>query len=91
MTEWPNVLDSKSSEPLRVPRVQIPLSPPPIKQAPTGAFFMGGGESGFGLNPGFKKSPGAIFHDQREPEGQGAGMRRIIPYNTISRQQERSD
>ena len=28
MTEWPNVLDSKSSEPLRVPRVQIPLSPP---------------------------------------------------------------
>jgi hypothetical protein len=34
----------------------------------TGAFFMRGGERGFGLDPGFKKSPGAIFHDQREPD-----------------------
>ena len=39
MTEWPNVLDSKSSEPLRVPRVQIPLSPPHIKKPLTGAFL----------------------------------------------------
>ena len=39
VTEWPNVLDSKSSELLRVPRVQIPPSPPenkysrPVRQA----------------------------------------------------------
>ena len=31
VTEWPNVLDSKSSELLRVPRVQIPPSPPENK------------------------------------------------------------
>ena len=30
VTEWPNVLDSKSSELLRVPRVQIPPSPPDV-------------------------------------------------------------
>ena len=40
-------------------------------------FFMRGGESGPGLNPWFKKSPGAIFHDRREPAGQGAGKRRV--------------
>ena len=61
MTEWPNVLDSKSSEPLRVPRVQIPLSPPPINQAPKGAFFMGGGERGPGLDPWFKKIAACHF------------------------------
>ncbi len=36
---WPNGLDSKSSEPLRAPRVRIPPSPPNNK-VPLGAFYL---------------------------------------------------
>ena len=44
---------------------------------------MDGGESGFGLDPWFKKSPGAIFHERSEPAGQGAGKRRVnlVPHS----------
>jgi len=48
-----------------------------ITRAPYRGFFMCGGESGFDANPCSKKSPGAIFHDRREPAGRGAWTRRI--------------
>ena len=85
MTEWPNVLDSKSSEPLRVPRVQIPLSPPHIKQAPTRGLFYVWRRERLRFESLFKKSSGTIFHDQREPAGGGAGKRRINPSNVCEK------
>ena len=42
MPEWPNGTDSKSVVPSRVPRVQIPISPPlPIAKAPELPEFRG--------------------------------------------------
>jgi hypothetical protein len=34
MPEWPNGTDSKSVEQATVPRVRIPISPPPLKDKP---------------------------------------------------------
>jgi len=45
-----------------------------INQPAQAGFFMYGAPGEFGSNACSKKSPGAIFHDRREPEGQPTWM-----------------
>ena len=44
-----------------------------INQPAKAGFFMYGAPGEFGSDSCSKKLPGAIFHDQREPEGQPTG------------------